>query len=424
MFYWNTNSTTRIRPEVCEVLKEYANPKNDEAFHNPSDISTVSKILYQKTIGLTKQALKDLINAQKDDFIIFTSGGSESNNLAFATGEKYIGEGGTIIISPVEHDSINLRCEYLRNLGYKILKLKVDDQGKLDYQHLEKLDVHGRVFLSVMLVNNELGNIYDLKRISKIAHKKWENVLIHTDAVQALGKINIDISDLGIDMLSVSGHKIGAPKGIGALYVRKDVPIQPLIYGHQECGFRGGTENVPYIAAFAKALEITKRQMTTEFSGLLKKHRDKLENGILAICQKLGLKAGVNGDIKHRVANTSSIYILDVDNTELVTKAEEKRLYFSIGAACSSASCATNDDNFTQASPVLKAINHKYYKNVLRFSVGDEFYNYSLEDVSDDYDKKLSNHVKAAINMDIKCGLVDFEFILKKIIKMEDNKCQ
>lgn len=424
-YYWNTNSTTRIRPEVSKVLNKYIDSNNDDVFHNPSDSSIASGRIYNDVISAVRKKFKDFINASAEDFAIFTSCGSESNNIALATGEKFVGKNGTIIISAVEHDSINLRCEHLKQLGYDIQVIDVDSKGRYNYEQLNQIKTTGRVFISVMLVNNELGNIYDVKRISSIARNKWKQVLIHTDAVQALGKIKIDVKELGVDMLTVSGHKIGGPKGIGALYVKKGVSIQPLIYGHQECGCRGGTENTPYIAAFGKALEIAERQMTAEYDKIIQDYRDKLESGILDICKSHGFNAYVNGDVRNRVNNTSSLTIDGIDNVALIILASGKSIYFSNGAACNSAPCAASyqGSDATKSSAVLKAICHPNYKGVIRLSVGDELFCYGLSEY--DYDtsseKDIIMDIKTRVNVNLKTGLKILNNIFDQLKKQKEK---
>lgn len=408
--YWNINSTTRIRPEVSQLLCEVLNTKS-KYFLNPSDISTSCRYYAKRAIDKARVCVKNLINAAVDDNIIFTSSGSESNNFALEIGRNYVGKEGLIISSVVEHDSINFKLDDLAKQGYNIVKLDVDSLGRIDYSQLKKLDFNGKVFISIMLVNNELGNIYDLKRIVEISKSKWKNCLVHTDAVQAMGKIDVDVKTLGVDMLSLSGHKIGAPAGVGSLYVKKGIHITPLIFGHQECAFRGGTENTAYIMALGKAAEITKSQMTEYHANIIKTHRDRIEQGILSVCKELGFEAGVNGDVKNRVNNTSSIYIKGIYNVDFVINAEEFGLYFSVGAACNSSVCSheqSGSDEPVKASPVLKAIHHPDYKSVIRISIGDEFFFYTAEDV------KKEKHMKAYIDLDVEYGLAGIKNLLKK----------
>lgn len=425
--YWNTNSTTRVRPEVGNEIQKYLASNMSNSFLNPSDYSDESKALFIDVISKVKSSFLRCINADYQDFAIFTSSGSESNNIALATGEKFISAGGTIILSAIEHDSINLRSTYLRQMGYNVKIINVDACGRYDYEQLNNLSCDGPVFISMMLVNNELGNIYDLKRVVEIAHRKWKDVLVHTDAVQALGKLPIDVQALGVDMLSVSGHKIGCPKGIGALYVKKGVQIQPLVYGHQECGYRGGTENVPYIAGFGKALEIMQYQMAEKYEAIIKDYRDKVQNGILAICAKYGLHAYVNGDVENRVANTTSITIDGIDNIKLIIAAgtvrkgeAREKIYFSNGAACNSAMCSANPErkSKTKPSPVLSAICHPNFQGVIRISVGDELYDYGRNQLNYDLneEKAVFVNIKSKMRVNLTKGLADFEQVLKQQI--------
>ena len=411
--YWNINSTTRIRPEVSQLLCEVLSTQS-KYFLNPSDIQTSCRFYPKRAIDKARSSVKNLINAVAEDNLIFTSSGSESNNFALEIGSNYVGKEGLIISSAVEHDSINFKLDALAKQGYNIVKLDVDSLGRIDYSQLKELDFNGKVFISIILVNNELGNIYDLERIVEISKSKWNNCLVHTDAVQAIGKIDVDVKTLGVDMLSLSGHKIGAPAGVGALYVKNDTPVTPLIFGHQECSFRGGTENTAYIMALGKAAEITKSQMTDYHVNIIRTHRDRIEQGILNICNELGFEAGVNGDLKNRVNNTSSIYIKGIYNVDFVINAEEFGLYFSVGAACNSSACSherLDSDEPVKASPVLRAIHHPDYKSVIRISVGDEFFFYTAEDV------KKEKHMKAYIDLDVEYGLAGIRNLLKKIQK-------
>ncbi len=396
--YWNNNSTSRLKQEVYEEVTKYLNPKNKKYYHNPSDISTFSKENYIEVISSTKNKIKNLIGASNEDSIVFLSGGSEANNFAFRIGEEFVGFGGTIITSAVEHDSINMRCKYLYDKNYNIIKISVDEKGRLDYKQIENLDLPDKVFVSIMLANNELGNIYDLRRISDIIRKKCKTVLIHTDAVQAIGKMDVNVKDLNVDMLSFSGHKIGAPKGIGVLYIKNAVPVTPLIYGHQECSFRGGTENLPYIAGLGKAIEIAKKDFS--FLNYIEEERNQIEIKIKEYCNEKGIKFYVNGDTQNRLPNTSSITLEGIDNVEFIIKAERHYLFLSTGAACNTSTCESNRNPEIRASNVLEAIGHKKFKNVLRISIGDPM------DALDGSTTEIE--LKAAIKLELQYGIVEF----------------
>lgn len=409
--YWNTNSTTRVRPEVVDVVKDYVDSStNGTNFHNPSDITNASRRIYRSAIKSSREKVAELIGASEND-IIFTSGGTESNNLAFHVGQNFVGRDGLIITSAVEHDSISLRCDYLKELGYNVYTLPVDNKGQINFEALDKIKISDRVFVSVMLANNELGNIYDIAKLSAIIRKKCSQALIHTDAVQAIGKMHADVKQLDVDMLSLSGHKIGAPKGIGALYVKEGVKITPLFFGHQECGKRGGTENIAYISALGKAAELVKSEMSDAYIQNLTNHRDQLEKNILEMCQALNVEAFVNGDIDNRLPNTTSITIKGIDNLRFLVELEAKNIYLATGAACSSSLCGNDTDPATiqaKSSRVLRAINHTHPQSVLRISVGDYYHLYTVEDAT-----KHPEYITAAINYDVKLGCLDFSKVLK-----------
>lgn len=403
--YWNNNSTSRVKKEVFEEIMQYLDPKNKEKYHNPSDISSYGKENYLNTISLTKSKMKKLIGSPNKDSIVFLSGGSEANNFAFRIGEEFVGLGGTILTSSVEHDSINMRCAYLKEKGFNIIKILVDEAGRLDYKQIEKLNLPKKIFVSVMLANNELGNIYDIKRISTIIRGKCQEVLIHTDAVQAIGKMKVNVKELNIDLLSFSGHKFGAPKGIGGLYIKESVPTVPLIFGHQECSMRGGTENLPYIAGLSKAIDIIEKDFN--YLKLIEEERNEIEKQIQQWCNSNGINFYINGDISNRLPNTSNITLEGINNLEFVIKAEKRQLFLSTGAACNTSTCNANSRNIV-ASNVLKEINHKNYNNVLRISIGDPL---------DALDGETTiEMVRAAIKMELQYGVADFINTIKECI--------
>lgn len=411
--YWNTNSTTRVRRKVLTVVNKYLNSSRKGSglvFHNPSDITISSRKLFYEVITNSREKVSKLIHANSCDSIIFTSGGSESNSMALNYGRDYVGVGGTIVVSAVEHDSIILYCQYLKNKGYNVIFIGVDERGRLKMDELKDMSLPEKVFVSIMLVNNELGNIYDIETVVKIIRQKSKNAIVHTDAVQAVGKIDVDVQKLGVDMLSLSGHKIGAPKGIGALFVKKSIAPTPMIFGHQECGFRGGTENVAYIAGLGVAAQMTLKELKSNIRLKIKYYRDTIENNILKICNEIGVNAYVNGDEENRVGNTTSITIEGIDSTKFILAAENQHLYLSSGAACSSSLCDKNDIPKTKASNVMTAICHRNYESVLRISIGDEVYVYSNT-------PKHPKRLDAAIKLSITDGCARFRKILKTQIE-------
>ena len=231
--------------------------------------------------------------------------------------------------SSVEHASILEAMKYLENNDYEISYLSVNKLGQIDLDELKKIIKNDTCLITVMLANNEIGNIYPIKEISKIA--KDNNILFHCDAVQAAGKISIDVKSLDIDTLAISGHKIYAPKGVGVLYVKDKTPFTPLIFGHQEKNRRGGTENVPYIIGLGKACELILKDQY-ETSKNLEKLRDYMELKI-----KQNIKDVIfYGDLKNRMPNTSSVAFRGVDATKLMLMLESFGIFVSTGSACNS----------------------------------------------------------------------------------------
>ena len=246
--YLDNNATTKVDEEVYNVMLPYLK----EEYGNPSSIYSFGKEVKEE-INKARKKVADLLNANPEN-IIFTSCGSESNVTAIMSSIKLNQNKKHIIITKVEHASIIETMNYLKEQGYNITYLNVDNNGRLDLNELKESITSDTCLISVMMANNEIGNIYPIKEITKIAHEN--NIIVHCDAVQAVGKINIDVEDLDVEFLSISGHKINAPKGIGVLYIKDTEKFTPLIFGHQEKNRRGGTENVPYIIGLGKAAEL------------------------------------------------------------------------------------------------------------------------------------------------------------------------
>ena len=245
--YLDNNATTKVDEEVLNAMLPYLK----EEYGNPSSIYSFGKEI-KEAITKARENVAKMLNANPNN-IIFTSCGSESNVSAIMNAIKLNPDKKHIITTKVEHASIIETMGYLEREGYNITFLEVDELGRLNLEELKKEITPDTCLISVMMANNEIGNIYPIKEIAKIAHEN--NIIFHTDAVQAAGKIKIDVEDLDVDMLSISGHKINVPKVIGILYVR-DKKFIPLIFGHQEKNRRGGTENVPYIIGLGKAAEM------------------------------------------------------------------------------------------------------------------------------------------------------------------------
>ncbi len=321
--YLDYNATTPIAPEVAEEMLPYIQAH----FGNPSSSYAVGR--YNKeAIEKARMQVANLIGASSDE-IIFTSGGTESNNHAirgavFANSEK----GKHIITSQVEHPAVTEVCSYLEKQGYEITRLSVNAFGKVNPEDVEKATRPDTVLITIMHANNEVGTIQPLKAIGEIAKK--HRVLFHTDAAQSVGKIETDVNELNVDLLSIAGHKLYAPKGIGALYIRNGVKLENLIFGAgQERGLRPGTENVPYIVALGKACELAGENL--EFNSRQLFHtRQSLLDGLKSKCKTPVL---LNADLNNCLPNTLSIAFENVDAHTLASLVSKKVL-FSTGSAC------------------------------------------------------------------------------------------
>lgn len=322
--YFDNNATTKIDEEVLNSMMPYLK----EDYGNPSSIYSFGANVKEE-IEKARKSVAELLNAKTDE-IIFTSGASESNTTAIMNAVRNNPEKKHIITTKVEHASIMEAMKYLEQKEkYKITYLSVDKQGRINLEELKQSITKDTCLIAVMMANNEIGNVYPIKEISKIA--KENNILFHTDAVQAIGKIRIDVEDLQVDTLSFSGHKIHAPKGIGVLYIKKDMPFIPLIFGHQEKNRRGGTENVPYIIGLGKACELIlkdeyKKNERIQFL------RDKLENEIKQNIEDIV----IYGDTENRVPNTISVGFKGVDAIQLMLMLEGQNILVSTGSACNS----------------------------------------------------------------------------------------
>ena len=322
--YFDNNATTRIDDEVLNAMMPYLK----EQYGNPSSIYSFGANIKEQ-IKKARQNVAKLLNAEEDE-IIFTSGASESNTTAIMNAVRNNPGKKHIITTKVEHASIMEAMKYLeQNENYKITYLSVDKQGRINLEELKQSIRKDTCLIAVMMANNEIGNIYPIKEIGKIA--KENNILFHTDAVQAIGKVKIDVKDLQVDTLSFSGHKIHAPKGIGVLYIKKETPFIPLIFGHQEKNRRGGTENVPYIIGLGKACELI---LNDEYqkNEKIKFLRDKLEGEIKQNIDDII----IYGDIENRVPNTISVGFKGVDAIQLMLMLEGQNIYVSTGSACNS----------------------------------------------------------------------------------------
>ena len=352
--YLDNNATTKVAPEVIDAMKPYLH----ELWGNPSSPYNYGNQV-RRAIDKARIQVASLIGADDPNEIIFTSGGSESNNMALNSGMQTLGKDAVIISSPTEHSAILSPIEEIQKRDHKIIWLSVNSSGNLTLDGLEEcIKKYPNSLTSIMWANNETGVISPINKIIEIV--KTEDNLFHTDAVQAVGKMPIDVSSLDIDMLSFSGHKIYGPKGIGVLYVRRGTRGHSLIHGgHQERGRRGGTENVLGIVGIGKACELTQKQISKDIerASLL---RDKLEEGILSSC----IGAVLNGDKDNRLPNTTNISFENLDGEAILFMLDDHNICVSTGSACESGSL--------EASHVLKSmeISRSMINGAIRFSLG------------------------------------------------------
>lgn len=325
--YLDNNATTRVDSMALEAML----PLFTEQFGNPSSIhSFADKVAAQMKIA--RRRVADLIGALHETEIIFTSCATESTSTAIFSALKVHPDKKEIITTAVEHPATLEVCQQLELEGYKIHQLKVDSKGRLDLNEYQKVLSDRVALVSVMWANNETGTLFPVLEMSRMAKEK--GILFHSDAVQAVGKIPLDVEDSGIDMLSLSGHKLHAPKGIGALYVRRGVRYRPLLRGgHQERGRRAGTENCAGIVAFGVAAEQAEVHLDT-MGNRIKTLRDKLERGILAQVEH----AFVTGDPDNRTANTCNIAFEYVEGEAILMLLNQFGIAASSGSACTSGS--------------------------------------------------------------------------------------
>jgi cysteine desulfurase len=327
VIYMDNNATTKVDPEVVEAMLPYLS----EYYGNPSSMHNFGGDVGEK-IKEARQNVADLIGASPDE-IVFNSCGTESDGTAIRAAIESYPERKHIVTSRVEHPAIKNLYETLAKKGYRVTFVPVDNDGILDLDYLYKSLNDDTAIVSLMWANNETGVIFPVEEISR--EVKDRGILFHTDAVQAAGKIPIDVNTTGIDMLSLSGHKFHAPKGIGVLYIRKGTKFSPyMIGGHQEHGRRGGTENVASIIAMGKAAELAKHHVDNNDYACVSEMRDKLESSLL---ERIPYSI-VNGDTKNRLPNTTSIAFEYVEGEAILLMMNEHGICASSGSACTSGS--------------------------------------------------------------------------------------
>ena len=326
VIYTDNNATTQVAPEVLEEMLPYFH----ELYGNPSSMHTFGGRVGHK-IKAARAKVASLIGASPEE-IIFTSCGTESNNTAIQAAIRSYPDKMHIITTRVEHPAVKNLCEYLSKNGYRVTFVPVDRKGRLDVDYLYENLTDDTAIVSIMWANNESGVIFPIEEISRTVKEK--GVVFHTDAVQAVGKIPVDVRKVGLDMLSLSGHKIHAPKGVGALFVRKGTKFSPLLIGgHQESGRRGGTENSASIVGLGKACELAVDHIE-EVNTRVKHLRDKLENEIINTIPN----TMINGDRKNRLPNTTNIAFEYVEGESILLMMDELGICASSGSACTSGS--------------------------------------------------------------------------------------
>ncbi len=332
--YFDNGATTKVDPLVVKAML----PFFEQTFGNPSSEHSVG-FSAKEALDEARSTIAKSINAQSEE-IIFTSGGTESNNTAIkGIAFEWEKKGKHIIVSSVEHKCILNACAWLEKRGFRITYLPVDDEGFVKPEELEKAICKDTILVSVIHGNNEIGTINDIAKIGEICHK--HKILFHSDACQSYTKVPIDVKKMRIDLLTINSHKIHGPRGVGALYIRKDVKIEPLLHGgSQEQGFRSGTENVAGIVGFAKAVSLAKEKHVR----FMTKLRDKSSTALLAI--KGAHLNGPKGE--KRLCNNINIRFDDVENSALGGYLDRKGIATSTGSACSAPS--------HEASYVLSAI--------------------------------------------------------------------
>ena len=334
--YLDNNATTQVAPEVLDAMLPYFR----DLYGNPSSMHSFGGQVAKKIREAREQAAS-LIGAAPEE-IIFTSCGTESDNAAIRSALAAHPDRRHILTSRVEHHAIKSLCAHLSRQGYRITELPVDKDGLLDMNQFEKNLTPDTAVVSLMWANNETGVLFPVEKAAELAHTR--GILFHTDAVQAVGKLPINMKTNDIDMLSISGHKLHAPKGIGILYIRKGTKFSPfMIGGHQEKERRGGTENTPSIIGLGKACELAARNMETE-NTRVKQLRDKLETELLARIPN----SRVNGNQLYRLPNTANISFEFIEGEGILLLMDEYGICASSGSACTSGSL--------QPSHVLRAM--------------------------------------------------------------------
>jgi cysteine desulfurase len=364
--YLDNNATTSVHPEVLEAMLPFFRA----SFGNPSSVHWAGRAV-KSALEEARDRVAALVNCDASE-VVFTSCATESNNTAIkGAAAARLSRGNHIVTTTVEHPAVTTPCLFLEHQGFQVTCLDVDSQGMLDLEALEAAISERTILLSAMYANNETGTIFPVREIGEIAQRR--GVYFHCDAVQAIGKIPVDFTGENISLLSISGHKFHAPKGVGALIIRKGTKLYPLLHGGpQERNRRGGTENTAGIVGLGKACELAAQTMQAE-AERLRRLRDRLEEGILSRVPHVR----VNGHPVRRLPNTSNLSFLNVESDSLLFNLDLAGIAASSGSACSSGALKT--------SHVLKAMGVAAGTTVgnIRFSLGrdngDEDVDYVLD---------------------------------------------
>ena len=324
--YFDNNATTKMDENVLEEMQ----PLFCELYGNPSSMHTFGGQIGRR-IGRAREQVAELLGCEPNE-VVFTSGGTESDNTAIKGTLAAALNKRKIITTRVEHPAVLAVCREQENHGYEVIELNVDKYGQLDLAELDEQIDDDTALVTIMYANNETGVIFPIEEIAELVKSK--DAVFHTDAVQAVGKIPLNLSKSNIDLLSISGHKLHGPKGVGVIYIRKGTRLSPyMLGGHQESGKRAGTENVPGIVGLGKACEIAKKYIDQE-NKRVKQLRDKLENAILKKCPDSRL----NGDKENRLPNTTNISFEYIEGEAILLMLDQYGICASSGSACTSGS--------------------------------------------------------------------------------------
>lgn len=324
--YLDNNATTQVAPEVIEEMAPFFR----DLWGNPSSMHRFGGQV-KKHVEKAREQVAALIHADPSE-ILFTSCGTESDNAAIRGAVEGMGDRLNVVTSRVEHPAVLASCRYLAERGSKFFEIGVDSAGQLDLVQLGEALREGPAVVSIMWANNETGVIFPMDEIAVIV--KSAGGVLHTDAVQAAGKVPVDVRKVPVDMLSLSGHKLHAPKGIGVLYVRRGTRLQPfMLGGHQEDNRRAGTENVPYIVGLGRACEMSRDHLVSGMKDVARR-RDRLEKGLMSSC----LDAKVNGDRLNRLPNTLNISFEYIEGESILYMMSDVGIAASSGSACTSGS--------------------------------------------------------------------------------------